>query len=92
MKHKKPLKLGRCYACDNRKGKVNYGTEKDALRAVTLLWGADPNADIRDLHAYRCTHSGFWHVGHKSYYEETLKRMSNMSGLDEQNRSVSTGL
>ena len=55
-------------------GKKKYGTEKNALRGRMNLWGADPNANLNDLHVYKCGICGFYHVGHKSKYEEYKKR------------------
>jgi len=56
--------------CENKK---RYGTEKNANRGRMNLWGADPKADLSDLHVYRCPECGFWHVGHKSIYEAYVK-------------------
>lgn len=58
--------------------KKKYGTEKKAQRALMNLWGADPTADINDLHVYPCPFcKGFYHVGHKSKYEKYLKTLES---------------
>ena len=56
--------------CENKK---KYGTEKNANRGRMNLWGADPRANLADLHVYQCPECGFWHVGHRSTYEKYVK-------------------
>ncbi len=59
--------------------KKRYKTEKEANRGRTNLWGADPRADLNDLHVYECPKCGYWHVGHRSKYKKVNKndRLSN---------------
>ncbi len=59
-------------------GKKKYETEKEANRGKMNLWGADPNADLTDLHAYQCPHCKYWHVGHKSKYKKHLSKMGKL--------------
>lgn len=57
-------------------GKKRYGTLKNAQRGRMNLWGADPKADLSDLHVYKCPVCGHFHIGHKSkykYWQSTLR-------------------
>ena len=65
--------MGQCY------GKKKYGNLKNANRGRMNLWGSDPSADLNDLHVYRCPVCGFYHVGHKSKYEEYLNDKNSKS-------------
>lgn len=65
--------------CLNKK---KYGTLKNAERGRMNLWGADPKADLSDLHVYKCPICDFWHVGHKSKYEEYKKKYGNWEVKD----------
>lgn len=58
------------------KGKKKFDTESEADKAKIRIWGNDPSCDFSDLHSYPCK-CGFYHVGHKSYYE---KKMENLNG------------
>lgn len=60
--------------CLNKK---KYGTLKNAERGRMNLWGSDPKADLSDLHVYKCPVCGYFHVGHKSKYQEYQKRYKN---------------
>lgn len=57
--------------CENKK---RYGNEKNAKRGRMNLWGADPKANLEDLHVYKCPECGFYHVGHKSKYLDYLEK------------------
>jgi len=58
--------------CDyGSKTKVKYPDETSANRAKMNLWGADPSADLNDLHVYLCPKCSQWHVGHKSKFKGT---------------------
>jgi hypothetical protein len=52
--------------------KTKFKTEKTAAKAMMRIWAHDPSADIYDLHTYICPDCGGWHVGHKSYYQQSL--------------------
>ena len=54
-------------------GKTSFQTEDRASRAMMRMWSHDPQADIFDLHTYQCPECHFWHIGHKSYYEQAKK-------------------
>lgn len=56
------------------KNKKKYGTPKSAARGRMNLWGADPTADLNDLHVYKCPICGFLHIGHKSKFDDTKER------------------
>lgn len=57
--------------------KKRYGTLKNAERGRMNLWGADPHADLGDLHVYKCPDCGFYHVGHKSKYRGDKNETGN---------------
>ena len=78
-KIKKPLGAGRC----NATKKTIYLTEANAHKGLTLIWGADPSADINDLHVYRCEHCGFFHVGHMSSYIKYLEKNGQTKQLPD---------
>jgi len=61
-------------------GKTRYPNKKMAGYGLRYMWSHDPHADMLDLHIYECKPgcNGF-HIGHKSYYEEVLKRQSESS-------------
>ena len=74
MKHKKSkqrIKYPKPRQCE---GKTLYPNEDAARRAMTLTWGVDPRADLKDLHVYECDHgSKGFHVGHRSYFEMKVR-------------------
>lgn len=64
-------------------GKKRYSSEKEANRGRMNLWGADPHADLTDLHVYLCSSCKGWHVGHKSKYERSGYAKKNHAHLSE---------
>lgn len=60
--------MGQC------KNKKKYGTEDNAKRGRMNLWGADPRADLSDLHIYKCPVCEYWHVGHISKYNKWKRK------------------
>ena len=54
--------------------KTQYANEKLAGQALMRIWSHDPKADINDLHVYKCPDCAGWHIGHKRYYQEKIKR------------------
>lgn len=52
---------GRVYSPESQcKGKLRYSDKGDAKRASKRVERA-----IGRVHAYRCSHCGWWHLGHK---------------------------
>lgn len=70
-------KAGICRAT----GKVKYTAEKYAKAGITFIWGSDPNADVSDLHVYRCPHCRHFHIGHRSAYERKVTREAEMPNM-----------
>ena len=64
---------GKAGICDFT-GKTIYVTDADAKKGMTLIWGADPSADLKDMHTYRCERYAHYHVGHISAYQNYLER------------------
>lgn len=58
------------------KGKKKFDTVSEADKAKIRIWGKDPNCDFNDLHSYNCDICGYFHVGHKSYYEKKMERLN----------------
>ena len=58
-------------------GKTMIKTEKEAERIRFRIWSHDSKADIYDMHVYVCPKCRHYHVGHKSKYENKLRRMGN---------------
>jgi len=77
VKFRKPKK---CKAT----GKSKFSSERDAGRAMMRIWSHDTSADIHDLHTYICESCGSWHVGHISYYQESLKVKNGTTGAEGQ--------
>jgi hypothetical protein len=55
-------------------GKSMYNDMDIANKIKFRIWSRDPNADMNDLHVYRCPYCDAYHIGHKSYYEKSLKK------------------
>lgn len=94
MKSRKNCRIqkhGRCYKCEKRDGKANYVSEADARAGAFFLWanGKITLEELNDVQPYPCEHSQYWHTGHRSYYAQKL---SNMSGKNVSDGTVSTGL
>lgn len=51
--------------------KTKFNNEKKAGRAMMRIWSHDPSANIYDLHTYICPDCGHYHVGHKSYFQQS---------------------
>jgi len=60
----------------SKTGKSKFQTEKMAGRAMMRIWSHDRQADIYDLHVYRCPHCSTYHVGHQSYYAKELEKQA----------------
>lgn len=58
----------------HKTGKTKLNTKNKADRVKMYIWSHDPQASIFDLHTYLCPYCKMWHVGHKSYYEMSLKK------------------
>lgn len=58
------------------RGKKKFDTVSEADKAKIRIWGKDPNCDFNDLHSYKCDICGYFHVGHKSYYEKKMERLN----------------
>jgi hypothetical protein len=65
---------GLCFATKNPKTK--YPTQREAERGLTLIWGSDPHADLKDLHVYQCERCGKYHTGHLSAYQKHLENVA----------------
>lgn len=74
---------GKAGKCPYTKNKTMYITEADALKGMTLIWGADPTADIKDLHVYRCDFCKHFHVGHISAYQKYLEKHGQTKQLPD---------
>lgn len=72
------------------KGKKKFDTVSEADKAKIRIWGKDPNCDFNDLHSYLCK-CGFYHVGHKSYYEKKMERINGKTS-HARSESKSRGL
>ena len=61
--------------------KTKYPTLRDAEKGLTFIWGSDPTADLKDLHAYHCNYCGGFHVGHLSAYQKHLARIEKNASI-----------
>lgn len=55
--------------------KTIYISEDLANRGKMWIWSRDPQADINDLHVYKCDYALHYHIGHKSYYQKVQERI-----------------
>ena len=79
---------GKAGVCGSTK-KTMYLTEADAQKGMTLIWGADPTADLKDLHVYQCDFCKHFHVGHISAYQKYLEKHERKQMPDLRGQTVS---
>ena len=55
-------------------GKTMFKKQSQAQYAMGRVI-SHTTTDMFDLHTYQCEHCSQWHFGHKSYYEQKMKRV-----------------
>lgn len=62
-------------------GKTMFPKQQQAQYAMGRVI-SHTTTNMFDLHTYSCEHCGQWHFGHKSYYEQTLKRVDTSISVE----------